>query len=234
MLIQSKRPTKRDLERWAYWQTVDTEHAKRWTDKKMSEAQSIIETFLSAGRCYAGVSWGKDSVVLAHLIADAQLDVPMVYVRCEPECNPDCDAVRDEFLRQFPGVMYDEITVASGGKTVGRLNSGFAKASEMHGNRHVSGVRGSESGARKLRMLRYGPSTERACAPIGWWAAQDVWTHLHVFDLPVHPAYACSFGGMLDRDRIRVATLGGERGTGHGRREWEERYYREEMGRLAQ
>lgn len=31
--------------------------------------------------------------------------------------------------------------------------------------------------------------------------------------------------GLLSRERIRVATIGGERGTGHGRAEWERTYY---------
>lgn len=50
----------------------------------------------------------------------------------------------------------------------------------------------------------------------------------------MHPAYACSFGGALDRERIRVSSLGGQRGTGHGRREWEWAYYRDEMMALGE
>ena len=233
MMIASKRHSAKDLERWAYWQKVDDIEAQRWTDQKMAEAQKIIECFRSIGRCYAGVSWGKDSVVLAHLIADAAFDVPLVYVRCEPECNPDCDLVRDAFLQRFPLVQYDEITVAAAGKKIGRLTVGFRQAAARYGDRHISGVRADESGARRLRMLHYGASTTHTCAPMGWWKAQDIWTHSHVFDLPVHPAYACSLGWGLERDRIRVATLGGDRGTGHGRAEWEHLYYRDEMARLT-
>lgn len=74
-------------------------------------------------------------------------------------------------------------------------------------------------------MARWGVSTDRTCAPIGNWTAEHVFTWLHMLNLPVHPAYAQTYGGQLDRGRIRVGALGGERGTGHGRREWERRYY---------
>lgn len=59
-----------------------------------------------------------------------------------------------------------------------------------------------------------------------------MFAYLHRFDLPVHPAYAMSRGGLWDRDRIRVASLGGRRGEGMGRAEWERAYYGRELTRL--
>jgi len=47
-----------------------------------------------------------------------------------------------------------------------------------------------------------------------------------------HPAYACSMGGALDRAQLRVAALGGDRGSGHGREEWERRYYGRELAEI--
>jgi len=52
-----------------------------------------------------------------------------------------------------------------------------------------------------------------------------VFAYLNKHDLPIHPAYVMSFGGTLDRIRLRVDTLGLEAGTGKGRREWETHYY---------
>lgn len=75
-------------------------------------------------------------------------------------------------------------------------------------------------------MIR-GLSSLHTCAPIGWWSDTDVFAWLAARDLPVHPAYACSMGGMLERRHLRVAGIGGDRGTGFGRREWERRYYPE-------
>jgi 3'-phosphoadenosine 5'-phosphosulfate sulfotransferase (PAPS reductase)/FAD synthetase len=122
---------------------------------------------------------------------------------------------------------------AKGWHASGTLERGFAEAARRFGERYISGVRGEESGARKLRMMTHGTATERTCAPIGWWSAEDVFAYLHANGLPVHPAYAYSLDGLLDRARLRVAALGGERGTGWGRRQWEERYYSDALHKIA-
>jgi len=185
---------------------------------------------------YLGVSWGKDSVVLAHLGAD--LGVPFIWVRVEPMYSPECLLVRDAFLLMHPGVRYEEIVVRctrdKAGEWIGtgRLEQGFKQAVLMFGEHYISGVRGEESGDRKRRMLRSGTDTKRTCAPIGYWTGDDIFAAMHKHDLPIHPAYAMTIGGSLDRRRIRVATLGGERGTGWGRAEWERRYYGAEMRAL--
>ncbi len=83
-----------------------------------------------------------------------------------------------------------------------------------------------------MRMSIHGISSLRTCAPIGWWTGGDVYAYLHQHGLPVHPAYACTMGGELDRDRVRVASLGGTRGTEFGRRQWEWAYYRDEIAVL--
>ena len=53
--------------------------------------------------------------------------------------------------------------------------------------------------------------------------------YLAQHDLPVHPVYAMSMGGVIDRSKLRVASLRGRSGTGMGRREWEDLYYPEFM-----
>ena len=63
--------------------------------------------------------------------------------------------------------------------------------------------------------------------------AADVMAYLARFNLPVHPAYGMLGSGRYDRERIRVATLGGERGGGAGRREWESEYYGDVLNRIA-
>lgn len=227
MLISSPRHTRADLDVWGRWERSDATYARSAAillDGRVRRAREEIASFTADGPCYVGVSWGKDSVVVAHLAVN--LGLPIVWVRVEPIINPDCQAVRDAFLSKYPEMLYLEIEEwcrqdATGWHATGTLERGFARAPAR---RYVSGIRAEESASRE-RRVNAGLSTPQTCAPIGRWSSLDVFAYLYAHGLPVHPAYACSFGGTLDRGRIRVSSLGGQRGTGRGRAEWERRYY---------
>lgn len=234
MLISSPRHTREDLRVWAERQAMDDAYLARCGAALQRRAQAVqdeVRRFYDLGACYLGVSWGKDSVVVADLVADTMLPIPMVWIRVKPIDNPDCERVRNAFLHRWPSARYHEIVVwcrrdPDGWHATGTLENGFARAAEIAGGRrHISGIRSSESGPRKLRVMAYGLTTANTCAPIGRWSGAEVFAFLRQRDLPVHPAYACSLGGTLERERIRVSSLGGKRGTGRGRAEWEHRYY---------
>lgn len=240
MLIQSPRHTAEDLNSWASLELRCQSNAllKSYSTHVM-RAKDALFSFTGAGACYCGTSWGKDSVVVAHLVGTLVPRVPLVWVRVDPDFNPDCLLVRDEFLRRFPAIRYDEIVVTrDGGKYVAHstLGRGMRTAAERYGMRYISGIRAEESGSRKLRMNSFSENTASTCAPIGRFSGLDVFTYLLENRLPIHPAYACSMGGTIPHERIRVSPLGGERGArvgdGMGRAEWEDRYYREELIRI--
>jgi phosphoadenosine phosphosulfate reductase len=234
-LVASARHTAHDIDSWR--RTED--QARAWAAtkvhaKRVRKSRDHVLSFTGGGRCYAGVSWGKDSVVLAHLVATLVPRVPMVWIRVRPIDNPDCGVVRDAFVGRFPQANYHEIETwctldGDGWHARGTLERGFSEAASRFGGRHLSGIRGEESGQRKRRMMAFGASTKNTCAPIGWWTGLDVFAYLVAHDLPIHPAYACAMHGTFDPQRIRVASLGGKRGTGKGREEWERFYYRNEM-----
>jgi phosphoadenosine phosphosulfate reductase len=237
-LIASDRYTRRDLAVWgrlveqdALW--AQTDSFRRRVDRALVE----IDTFARAGPCYAGVSWGKDSTVLADLVARAAPSVPLVCVVGRPIANPDCDLVRDAFRALHPAQEYAEIETwcrrdTDGWHATGTLERGFAETARCFGSRYLSGIRADESGRRKMRVRRLGTLGLDTAAPLGHWRARDVWAYLHLRALPIHPAYACSEGGARDRDWIRVAWLGLRHGRGRGRDEWERAYYAREMEAL--
>jgi phosphoadenosine phosphosulfate reductase len=200
----------------------------------VEEAELAVLRFVRGGDCYAGVSWGKDSTVLADLVVRWASAVPIVWVRVEPITNPDCGAVRDAFLARYPNAPYEEIEVscrrdeAGEFHASGTLEAGFRQAAVKFGRRYLSGIRAEESAGRARRAL-LGAETLHTCAPLIHWTAREVFAYLAHYDLPIHPAYAMTFGGALDRARIRVASLGGKRGTGTGRAEWEAAYYPREQ-----
>lgn len=247
-LVDSPRLTAADRARWAQLEHYDDVLARdERLDRMADRARQTIAAFAAAGGCYAGVSWGKDSVIVAYLIATAEGEagrVPLVHVRPQLWANPDCARVRDVFLARYPHVRYDEIVIPDEQARVVRaastysplglraitLDPGFEIAVDRYGPRHISGVRAAESGTRSMTMRRNREASARSCRPIGWWTTEQVFAGLARWGLPVHPVYAMSQGGARSRDHLRVsAALGGEHGDGFGRAELEERYYRAEL-----
>lgn len=233
-LIDSPRLRPEDRTAWKEQSSRDLAHARTSRHRALVEEAELAVVRFAREPCYASVSWGKDSMVIADMVARLAPHVPLVFLRIEPIWNPDCAAVRDAFLQRFRGCRYDEIVEheermdGSGRHNTHRSGTfarGFRRAAELHGDRYLSGVRADESAGRRRAAGAYGLGTGRVGMPLMRWSARDVWAYLAAHDLPVHPAYAMTGAGSLDRDRIRVAAIGGERGSGTGRREWEEMYY---------
>lgn len=229
-LIRVPQHRPEDLAAWdrleredAAWATVPEFHGR------IREALAEIRGFAARGPCYASTSWGKDSVVVAHLAwtlrEEEGLDIPLAWMRPVPIENPWCAGVRDVFLARWPAEYVEDVVVCRPDENgVYRYRGTFAGLASRFGPRWIGGLRGEESGGRARRMER-GLSLASSCQPIGNWSARDVFAYLFAFDLPIHPVYAMTFGGSLDRDRIRTASPGGYRGTGHGRAEWEAAYF---------
>jgi len=239
VLIPSPRHRNEDLLFWRDYEEADL--VAPLPDANV--AIDAIRRFAAAGPCYCGVSWGKDSVVAAHLCREADPAIPLVHLR-PTNHNPDCDAVRDAYLRDFPGQPYREI-----GVTYGNLHAQNLPTHELDratdslwyaaihtvereiSKRHILGIRAAESAGRRIRCLRWGISSPNGCAPVAWWSTQAVFSYLAKNELPVHPAYAMFGGGRWERDRIRVAEIGDTRGTEFGRAEWEREYFSDILNR---
>lgn len=256
MLIQSPKHTLADIEAWRDLETADLLHGGLKSERiarLVDQSLAAIAAFDKAGPCYASVSWGKDSVVLAHLVYLHKLatgrTIPLVNLRIHPTRNPDCDAARDAFLDQYKLPYHEEPvdysavdpslpTIEWDKQTYKLWDAAWVRVGERFGDRHLSGVRADESFVRLMRMAVNGWNTKRTSAPLGWWTLPDVFAWLAANRLPTHPAYAMLGGGRWPREHIRVSEIGDEKGIGHGRREWEREYYgdvlrRLEAGRMA-
>ena len=115
----------------------------------------------------------------------------------------------------------------------GTLENGIRGIAERVGtSRCLLGIRAKESGARKLSAFVHGEATEVKCRPILFWDEMDVFGYLASRNLPVHPVYAMLGGGRWQRGRLRVSSLGGRRGDGMGRAEWEKEYYGDVLNQI--
>lgn len=230
-LILSPRFRRGDLDHWRRREAMDRIYAERCAarlDQLEAEAIATIAAFAARGPCYVGVSWGKDSVAVAHLAASIP-GLRFVYFVHAPRDNPDCGAVRDAFLPSHPiDYLEHRVDPRQPGDTTSKA-ARYARWVREAGlpTRRITGVRADESKVRELSAWTHGDTTATTCRPILHWTAADVFACLYRHDLPVHPAYAQSMAGALDRAWLRVAPLGGKEGTGHGRAEWERRYYPE-------
>lgn len=232
-LIPSPRHTQADLREWARLERYDRELAQSprirdRLDRLTKESRQIIEDFLNQGPAHVGVSWGRDSVVTAHLARPYGL--PLVYItnkdRPDRLANPDCPLVCDAYLDRWPA-DYQEI--AAPGIHPFRHVENHADEYGIP-PRRVTGIRADESKMRNLSRAAHGPNTVMSCRPIIGWRSDDIWAYTALHGLPIHPAYAMSFGGMTPRDRLRVHSLGStSRGVDYGRLEWENHYYPEVM-----
>jgi len=226
-LIKTSRHTVSDLRLWARLSEADLLHGESLVSKSVA-ARNLI----SSTEGYVSVSWGKDSVVVAHLAYG--LGLPLVWIRVEPIKNPDCELVRDSFLSRFPCEYYEIerwcVNSVGGWKASGTLESGASEAAKRFGRR-VTGIRMDESSDRRLSAYVHGEQSKNSVRPILRWSVQDVMGYLAMHDLPIHPAYAMLGGGRYDREWLRVCSLGGRRGDGNGRLEWEQEYYGDVLSR---
>lgn len=232
MLIRVPTHRPEDIEHWRELEREDRTWS--WTAQLMEridEAGAEVERFVRSGRAYVSTSWGKDSTVVAHLALSVAPQLPIVWVRVDPIANPHCHLVRDAFFQRCPAGRgnYHEIVVHcprdnSGYHATGTLEGGLGQVRRRFGRRWIGGLRAAESGGRKRRIEK-GLTLHYSCQPLGHWSDRDVFGYLHAFNLPVHPAYAMTMGGSLDRGKLRVASIGCQRGRAFGRREWEAVYY---------
>lgn len=245
MLIDSPRLLAADREAWARLEYYDDAlSADPDLTRLETQAARAVATFAAAGEFYVSVSWGKDSVAAAHIALLAVPDARVVWVRSQHWEMPECDQVRDVFLKQHPRARYEEIPVVL--RNPKRGEPGYDERhldphadhqdilKETLSGRYVSGLRAEESRMRRMSIAHRGLVTANTCRPIGRWNAVQVFAYLHREGLPVHPAYAMTVGGRHDRRWLRVhplcsapparsAVYGGDSA------EWEVQYYRDVM-----
>lgn len=237
LLIITDRHTKEDLEIWKEYEEMDGEYYKTHNMKQKEEkAIDIIKKFCTEKNYYLSVSWGKDSTVMLHLAYQAKKTNCIVsFTRIEKTFigkavhDFNNDLVRDSFLKEYKNIMY--IEVSSPG--IGKMNAmrRFEKITGL--SRCVLGIRAKESGIRKKSAQYHGFATENKCRPLLGWSAQDIFAYLYHYNLPIHPLYGMTDGGIWDRCYLRVdGAIGGEGGIVHGRDIWEKKYYQDILNKI--
>jgi 3'-phosphoadenosine 5'-phosphosulfate sulfotransferase (PAPS reductase)/FAD synthetase len=177
------------------------------------------------------VSWGKDSLVMAHLAKDLSLPHVWLYAG-EFDDWPDTERVAREFCERWPTVTHKvECTSvvkcyrSTGGFYVFAESPGQKKADRLYSDSFVEtitkaikdvGCRGSFIGLRaeesrgRLRLLRFrGQSLYSKthqlweCFPLAWWTGRDIWAYIFSNDIP----YSRMYDLYPDRERARNGAM---------------------------
>lgn len=244
-LITTQTLTRADLDAWERLTVYDRAIAPAVEAMAARAVQEIQRFRDDHPDAVCSTSWGKDSVVVAHLTRIADPDIPIVWVPTLRADGTSYEAaasyrVRDAFLDAWPGAYRERPVVAVNPK---RGDPGYHPGqydqpgyqsqdvlSQAITEPYISGVRAEESRMRRISIGHRGTTTTRTCRPIGRWTAVQVFAYLAGHDLPVHPAYAASYGGRLDRRWLRVHPLRSKppaRSAVYGRDmdSWEDRYF---------
>lgn len=242
MLIPSPRFKPGDLEAWDQLERYD--HKLGGTlraQHQEAEALRTLEQWMTEHPDGSvSTSWGKDSTVVCDLATRVNPNITIKRARVADWEPPETDWVRDAFLQTHPHVNYIEVLYQ--GRIPQRGEPGFE---EIHADpnrkatniqkklipgRYISGVRAEEARIRAQSLRWHGVSTDYTSRPIIKWTGVDVFAYLAAHDLPVHPTYAMTYSGLLDRRWLRVHILGStkaKRSAVYGRSmdEWEDDYY---------
>lgn len=245
MLIADPRHTEADLTHWAELERYD-EMIGATIKRAVDGAVEAIRQFAAAGPCVCSTSWGKDSVVVAHITQMVAPQVPIVWVPTIRSDGisyeaPGTYAVRDRFLARYPDVRYEERPAVARNPKRGDPSYDPAQfdvpayrsqdvLKEEIAERYISGLRAQESRIRRISVAHRGLVTPRTCRPIARWSAPEVFAYLYRYGLPVHPSYAMTYGGRLDRQWLRVHPLRSKapaRSAVHGwdMDSWEDHYH---------
>lgn len=165
--------------------------------RKVLKAKSDIEKMLETCKStYCSVSWGKDSIVLAHLILSENPNAKLVHWGGDQEKDiADFDSVSTEFLQKFGGdyhVISDESLMDGRLSIAGRdwsINNGFdgvfmgLTADESKARRFALGK------AAKNNIYHYASGGLSRCCPLKNWKLDDIVAYIAGNDLPVLNLY---------------------------------------------
>ncbi|WP_162176194.1 phosphoadenosine phosphosulfate reductase family protein [Bifidobacterium actinocoloniiforme] len=236
--------TPADLEVWRGYGRYDQAIGALMEPLERKAIQEIRKFHELHPDCITNVSWGKDSVVVAHLTWMADPAIPIIWVPAVREDGTCYETepsfqVRDAFLRAHPGCVYAERPGLPRNPRRGEpgwedyMRHVKERHQDMLGEQihdpHITGVRADESAMRRMSIRSRGLSSTKTCRPIGRWSAEQVFAYLAARDLPVHGAYAASYGGHLDRRWLRVHAIRSAISTSathyHDIAQWEDDYF---------
>lgn len=188
-------------------------------DDKLEHSLSLIENVLNEHKCCVACSFGKDSVVMLHLVRRFMPDIPVIFSNTGVEFKETLEF--KEYLVKKWNLNYTELKpektfwqcVEEYGYPKQRFkskgHSGWkpkccyylkVKPPRMFYRENniecvFLGITHDESYQRKWQIIRHGDyyyvKGEKIykALPLAYWNEDNVWKYIEMFNLPVNPAY---------------------------------------------
>jgi 3'-phosphoadenosine 5'-phosphosulfate sulfotransferase (PAPS reductase)/FAD synthetase len=158
--------------------------------RKVEKAKEIIREALAIAPAYVAVSWGKDSVVMLHLVQSICPDILAVHSGCEHQYDQDSYADAEINYLKHNQTNY-----------VREISDGSSLWEEKYYSTNplvFLGLRKEENLKRRLSILKHGDihqytSGKRTdcyrCCPIASFTWQDIWAYTAKYNLPYLQSY---------------------------------------------
>jgi len=239
------------------WRELYRLHAKLPAfRKRLEKTKAIIsEALQSISKPYVAVSFGKDSIVLTHLLIQQKKDIPIVWSDRGPEAElpetyPYIEKIKAmhginlqviypsmsmfEIYRRYGLPEIDDGVTRSIVKEVNLVLAfaEYVRINDIDG--YFQGLRAEESNGRRWYAKKYGHIHYRkrdnliVCNPLLHWSARDIWGYIVSHDIPHHPEYDNE--RFKNREMIRLSNWSGLYWAQNGRMA-ELRYYHPELYR---
>ena len=180
-------------------------------DKKVEEALAFIKEYIEKYENIAILSsWGKDSLVVLHLVLQVKPDIPVVFIDTEfkPKATYElCEKITNEWHLNLKTYKSKHINdkefmqnVIIGPKLwetnpdlccqILKVEPTQQAVQELKLDAWFSGLRATESEKRKLFQKVHRQGDFIRLHPLYDWTEADVWRYMACYNLPVHPLYA--------------------------------------------
>jgi len=200
-----------------------------FVERKINNFYRIIDKAMNKyKKHYISCSWGKDSILVVHLIISRYPDTTIIFMNSGYALS-DIYKFRDYYLKEYRVKNYIELkcphdyvelNLKYGLPSIDRSISDHEKVKNIIKKDVIDewaiknnydccfwGIRADETAGRKKLLRKYGllyrTSEIAKCSPIGWWGNNDVWNIIDCLNIPYSKIYDKELKPFFTRDTIK-------------------------------
>lgn len=169
--------------------------------RKVEKAKEIIREALAIAPSYVAVSWGKDSVVMLHLVQSICPDILAFHygsIESATGLVSNFPEVIATYRSKFPTNYQELIALPEWAFTTDTVRDRIQATIDPKFKVALVGVRAEESKYRRMAINQYGVIHQYKsdglwrCFPLAYWQTVDIWAYTCNHDLPFLDAYQYS------------------------------------------